>query len=278
LEGIAEPGLNMAFPFLTKTYQVQVTVQTDTVKDIPCGTSGGVMIKFDKIEVVNRLKKEYAWETVKNYSVDYDKTWIFDKIHHEINQYCSKHTMQEIYISKFDKLGEKLITALQEGCAEWAPGIEIIDVRTSKPRIPDAVLKNYVEMEVEKANLLLSKENQEISRILANTELTKEKLKAENESKINGVINEANMLAKRNQKLLQEVDQKILQERTEVEKQVLERKNDIEKKINDRMMDENLLKYSLYQKLSEVPKVYYESSAKNILDMDTFRTKDATQP
>lgn len=236
------------------------------------------MIKFDKIEVVNRLKKEYAWETVKNYSVDYDKTWIFDKIHHEINQYCSKHTMQEIYISKFDKLGEKLITALQEGCAEWAPGIEIIDVRTSKPRIPDAVLKNYVEMEVEKANLLLSKENQEISRILANTELTKEKLKAENESKINGVINEANMLAKRNQKLLQEVDQKILQERTEVEKQVLERKNDIEKKINDRMMDENLLKYSLYQKLSEVPKVYYESSAKNILDMDTFRTKDATQP
>lgn len=36
--------------------------------------------------------------------------------------------MQEIYITKFDKLGEKLITALQEGCAEWAPGIEIIDV------------------------------------------------------------------------------------------------------------------------------------------------------
>jgi hypothetical protein len=37
-------------------------------------------------------------------------------------------------------------------------------------------------MVVEKANLLLSKENQEISRILANTDLTKEKLKAENES------------------------------------------------------------------------------------------------
>jgi len=39
---------------------MQVTVQTDTVKNIPCGTSGGVMIKFDKIEVVNRLKKDYA--------------------------------------------------------------------------------------------------------------------------------------------------------------------------------------------------------------------------
>ncbi len=38
------------------------------------------MIYFDKVEVVNRLKKEYAFETIKNYTVNYDKTWIFDKI------------------------------------------------------------------------------------------------------------------------------------------------------------------------------------------------------
>jgi len=38
------------------------------------------MIYFDKIEVVNRLKKDLAWETVKNYTVHYDRTWIFDKI------------------------------------------------------------------------------------------------------------------------------------------------------------------------------------------------------
>ena len=65
---------------------------------------------------------------VQKYSVDYDKTWIFDKIHHEINQYCSKHTLQEIYITKFETLGQILINALTEGCKEWAPGIEIIDV------------------------------------------------------------------------------------------------------------------------------------------------------
>jgi hypothetical protein len=46
--------------------------------------------------------------------------------------------MQEIYITKFDKLGEKLIYALQEGCAEWAPGIEIIDV-TIFPGIPQII-------------------------------------------------------------------------------------------------------------------------------------------
>ena len=37
----------------------------------------------DKIEVVNRLKKESAWGTIKNYTIDYDKTWIFDKIQFE---------------------------------------------------------------------------------------------------------------------------------------------------------------------------------------------------
>lgn len=44
---------------------------------------------------------------------------------------------------------------------------------------------NYVAMEVEKANLLLSKENQEVSKLMANTELTIKKMKAENEAKIN---------------------------------------------------------------------------------------------
>ncbi len=33
----------------------QPTLQTDEVKNVPCGTSGGVMIYFDRVEVVNIL-------------------------------------------------------------------------------------------------------------------------------------------------------------------------------------------------------------------------------
>ena len=57
-----------------------MTLQTDKVNNIACGTKGGVTIMFDTIEVVNRLNPNLAWETVKNYTVKYDKTWIFDKI------------------------------------------------------------------------------------------------------------------------------------------------------------------------------------------------------
>ena len=34
---------------------LQVTLQSDEVKNVPCGTSGGVMIYFDRVEVVNIL-------------------------------------------------------------------------------------------------------------------------------------------------------------------------------------------------------------------------------
>ena len=54
------------------------------------------------LQVVNRLKKEFVRETIMEYGVNYDKTWIYDKIHHEINQFCSGHSLQEVYIDKFD--------------------------------------------------------------------------------------------------------------------------------------------------------------------------------
>ena len=39
-------------PFLPPS---QTSLQTDEVKNVPCGTSGGVMIYFDRVEVVNIL-------------------------------------------------------------------------------------------------------------------------------------------------------------------------------------------------------------------------------
>ncbi|XP_011018588.1 PREDICTED: erlin-1-like isoform X2 [Populus euphratica] len=41
------------------------------------------------VYVVNQLRKGYVYETLLNYDVQYDNTWIYDKNHHEINQSCS---------------------------------------------------------------------------------------------------------------------------------------------------------------------------------------------
>lgn len=42
-----------------------------------------------------------VYDIVKNYTADYDKALIFNKIHHELNQFCSVHTLQEVYIELF---------------------------------------------------------------------------------------------------------------------------------------------------------------------------------
>merc|ERR1719189_2226125 len=84
----------MMLPFLTTVRNIQTTLQTDEVKNVPCGTSGGVMIYFDRIEVVNVLQPAAVFDTVKNYTYEYDKPLIFDKVHHELNQFCSGHNLQ----------------------------------------------------------------------------------------------------------------------------------------------------------------------------------------
>lgn len=40
---------------------------------------------------------------VRNFTADYDKALIFNKVHHELNQFCSVHTLQDVYIGLFGK-------------------------------------------------------------------------------------------------------------------------------------------------------------------------------
>lgn len=47
-------------------------------------------------------------DIVRNYTADYDRTLIFNKIHHELNQFCSIHTLHEVYIDLFDQIDENL--------------------------------------------------------------------------------------------------------------------------------------------------------------------------
>ena len=75
LTDLAEPGYHVQLPLLTTVDQVQVTLQTDAVKNIPCGTSGGVMIYFDKVEVVNVLRKDAVYEMVRYSSQSTAYVW-----------------------------------------------------------------------------------------------------------------------------------------------------------------------------------------------------------
>lgn len=86
---------------------------------------------------------------VRNFTADYDQTLIFNKIHHELNQFCSVHTLHEVYIDLFDQIDENLKIALQKDLNDLAPGLSIHAVRVTKPKIPETIRKNYELMYVQ---------------------------------------------------------------------------------------------------------------------------------
>ena len=114
-------------------------MQTLKVEQVPCGTSGGVLVAFSSVEVVFRLGPADVWGTVKNYSTSFAETWVRDPIHHEVrscfatiehdlshvvlcctqvNQVCSQHSLNEVVISKFSELSgivKKRLEVLLDG-------------------------------------------------------------------------------------------------------------------------------------------------------------------
>merc|ERR550519_344220 len=199
----------MMIPFLTSVRNVQTTLQTDEVKNVPCGTSGGVMIYFDRIEVVNVLQPVAVYDIVKNYTADYDKPLIFDKVHHELNQFCSGHNLQEVYIELFDQIDENLKSALQADLTEMAPGLKVLSVRVTKPKIPEAIRKNYELTESEKTKLMISTQRQKVIEKDAETDRKKAVIEAEKEAQVAKIKYEQNIQEKESMQKMEAINDDI---------------------------------------------------------------------
>merc|ERR1712029_144323 len=121
---------------------------------------------------------------------------IFNKVHHELNQFCSGHSLQEVYIDLFDQIDENLKNALQNDLLEMAPGLKVHAVRVTKPKIPEAIRKNYELMESEKTKLLISTQRQKVIEKDAETERKKAVIEAEKEAQVAKIKYEQNILEK----------------------------------------------------------------------------------
>ncbi|KAM5172263.1 erlin-2 [Mantella aurantiaca] len=206
LTSTSGPGFHLMLSFITSFKSVQSTLQTDEVKNVPCGTSGGVMIYFDRIEVVNFLIPNAVYDIVKNYTADYDKALIFNKIHHELNQFCSVHTLQEVYIELFDQIDENLKLALQQDLNSMAPGLIIQAVRVTKPNIPESIRRNYELMESEKTKLLIAAQKQKVVEKEAETERKKAVIEAEKVAQVAEIKYGQKVMEKETEKTISEIE------------------------------------------------------------------------
>ena len=101
-----------------------------------------------------------------------------------MNQFCSAHNLQEVYIDLFDQIDENLKNAIQSDLKEMATGLKVHSVRVTKPKIPESIRKNYELMEAEKTKLLISTQRQKVVEKEAETERKKAVIEAEKEASV----------------------------------------------------------------------------------------------
>ncbi|XP_051896683.1 erlin-2-like [Pristis pectinata] len=147
-----------------------------------------------------------VYDIVRNYTADYDKTLIFNKIHHELNQFCSVHTLQEVYIELFDRIDEDLKLALQQDLTSMAPGLIIHAVRVTKPNIPEAIRRNYELMESEKTKLLIAAQKQKVVEKEAETERKKALIEAEKIAQVAEIKFAQMIMEKETEKRISEIE------------------------------------------------------------------------
>ncbi|CAF0714874.1 unnamed protein product [Brachionus calyciflorus] len=260
LKTTSGPGFHLMIPFLTSYKSVQTTMQTDEVKNIPCGTSGGVVIYFDKIEVVNFLSPDHVYDTVKKFTADYDKPLIFNKIHHELNQFCSMHTLQEVYIDLFSDIDEHLKNALQKDLTNLAPGLFVQAVRVTKPKIPEQIRKNYELMEGEKTKLLISIQHQKLVEKEAETERKKAVIEAEKVAQVSKIHFEQKIMERESEKKIAEIDVKMQVDREKALADAAFYKVKTEIEANKAKLTPEYLEMIKYEAIAKNTKIYFGNS------------------
>ncbi|XP_076263570.1 erlin-1-like [Rhynchophorus ferrugineus] len=257
LPSLSYPGYHMMIPLITSYKSVQVTLQTDEVTNVPCGTSGGVMIYFDRIEVVNYLNVNSVMDIVRNYTADYDKALIFNKIHHELNQFCSIHTLHEVYIDLFDQIDENLKQALQRDLLEMAAGLTIQAVRVTKPKIPEPIRKNYELMEGEKTKLLISIEHQKVVEKDAETERKRAIIEAEKVAQVAKIQYEQKIMEKESLQRISQIEDEmhLAREKAQADAEFYKIKQQAE--VNKVLFTKEYIELKKYESLSKNTKVYF---------------------
>jgi len=189
------PGFHWMLPCgIDTVHTVPITMQTQLVRDIPCGTSGGVLLNFENIEVVYQLGQSFVWGTVKNYSIDFHRTWIEDLVPSLMNGICTPLTLHEVFISKFSEIDEQLRDRLRKVHANWAPGIQVIAVRIVKPSIPESIRSNFEQADRKTSELKTLDEKQAVVLRAAEKDRALATLAAQKDLEISKLQSESNML------------------------------------------------------------------------------------
>ena len=110
-------------------------------------------------------------------------------------------------------LDEMLVDVLQKTANQWAPGIEIISIRVTKPSIPQEIYQNYLNIEKQRTELQIALEQQKVKEQRAETLRREARIKAESDAEINKIEMQKRVLAKDSDRQMAEIENQIYRDR-----------------------------------------------------------------
>ncbi|KAK7836871.1 erlin-1, partial [Quercus suber] len=99
--------------------------------------------------------------------------------------------------------------ALQGDCTRYAPGIEIMSVRVTKPTIPESIRRNFEQMEEERTKALIAIEKQRVVEKEAETSKKMAISEAEKIANVSKILMEQKLMEKDSARKQQEIENQI---------------------------------------------------------------------
>lgn len=157
-----------------------------------------------------------------------------------------------------------------------APGLKILGVRVTKPKIPEAIRKNYELMEAEKTQLLISIEHQKVVEKDAETERKKAIIEAEKQSQISRIQYEQKITEKESLQRIQQIETQIqfdrMRSNADAEFYVAQRKAEA----NLQLLTPAYLELMKNEALMKNNKIYFGEKIPNIY-VGTAESRDAVK-
>ena len=213
---VNHPGIHFTTPFITDIQRIKIRPRTDTMAPIRTVTKDGIQNTFNNVQVISEVNSAKVVGLVKKYGLEFHKTLVFDRISEKIISFCAKHTIDEVYNTKFMEIvktveeeTKKTITKLGNG------GISIHHLTIPKPDIPPDIAKNYKEVKVQWTEQLVAQQQQKTEKIRKDTEELKAVADAQRSKKVQNITMEKQILEKEGQQKLSALENEILKARKE---------------------------------------------------------------
>jgi len=161
-------------------------------------------------------------------------------------------------------LDEHLKKALQDDCNVWAPGIEIISVRVTKPRIPETIKRNFEEMEAEKTKLLIAIESQRVAEKEAETDRKQATIAAQKHAEVSRIQMDKELKEETTKKEISSLQDEMHLAKEKSFSDAIFYKQMKEAESNEALLTKEYLEYMHILSLSNNTKVYFGDKIPNL--------------